>query len=127
MKNIIKISFLFIVLAIASVSCKKINKSEDLRIDLISKFENDLVTLKLDQEEIFSQYVTTDPFDGLSEIIIVNVPKGKYELTIIINSFEVETKFKHEAGRYIRICYENNSPEHDSEYRAINISSDILE
>ncbi len=127
MKATIKICLLLIGLAITSVGCKKINKSEDLRIDLISNFENDLVTIKLDQEEIFSKYVTTNSLDGFAEIIIVNIPKGRYQLTIKINSSEAETKFKHEAGRYIRICYENSSAEHDSEYGAITISSDILE
>jgi hypothetical protein len=109
MKHILKYLLMIIVFGLVLSSCKKINQKTDLRIDLVSQFEDDYVILKLDDETIFSDYVTTNHLLGFGEIIVLNRAKGKYKLSISINGNKVEEKFKHTEGMYLVIRYNDPS------------------
>lgn len=100
---------MIILFGLVLSSCKKINQKTDLRIDLLSQFEDDYVILKLDDETIFSDYVTTSPLLGVGEIIVLNRAKDKYKLFISINGMEVDEKFKHKEGMYLVIRYDDPS------------------
>lgn len=90
-------------------SCKKFNQKTDLRIDLVSQFQDDYVILKLDNETIFSDYVTTNLIIGVGEIITHNCAEGKYKLSVSINGTEVEEKIKHKEGMYVVVGYNDQS------------------
>ena len=100
---------MILVFGLVLSSCKKINQKTDLRIDLVSNFEDDYVILKLDDEIIFSDFVTTNHLIGVGEIIVLNRKKGEYKLSLSINGIEVEEKFKHVDGMYLVIGYDDSS------------------
>ena len=109
MKHIYKFTLFIILFGLIFSSCKKIEQKTDLRIDLKTHFEDDYVILKLDDETIFSDYVSTDYISGFGEIIVINHKKGEYKLSISINGHVKEEIFNHNEGMYIVIRFDDPS------------------
>jgi hypothetical protein len=101
-------SLLFIALSILfiSFSCKKLNIKKELRIDLGTHFQNDFVTIKLDDHVVFSETVSTNPVLGVAKVVNLNYPIGKYEISVTVNGKEKTDKVRHQKNRYIYISYD---------------------
>jgi len=57
-----KFIFLFALIPLLVVNgCKKLDIEKELRIDIGTQFQNDVVTIKLDNDVIFSDSVSTNP------------------------------------------------------------------
>jgi hypothetical protein len=57
-----KFIFLFALISLLVVNgCKKLDIEKKLRIDIGTQFQNDVVTIKLDNDVIFSDSVSTNP------------------------------------------------------------------
>lgn len=64
-----KLIFLFSLISLLVVNgCKKLDIEKELRIDIGTQFQNDFVTIKLDNDVIFSDSVSTNPILGVSKI-----------------------------------------------------------
>ena len=106
-----KKNILFIALSILfiSFSCKKLNIKKDLRIDLGTHFQNDFVTIKLDNHVVFSETVSTNPVLGVAKVVNLDYPIGKYEISVTVNGKEKTDKVRHQKNRYIYISYDKSS------------------
>lgn len=91
--------------------CKKLDIEKELRIDIGTQFQNDFVTIKLDDKIIFSDSVSTNPILGVSEIIIIDYPIGKYDISVNVNGIEKTDKFRHKKNQFIYISYDQNTSE----------------
>lgn len=101
---LLTLSILFI-----SFSCKKLKIEKELRIDVGTQFQNDVVTIKLDDDVVFSGSVSTNTVLGVSEILTFNYPIGQYHISVIVNGVEKTSKFKHKKNRFIYISYEKQT------------------
>lgn len=107
-----KLIFLFMVVPVLVVNgCKKLDIEKELRIDIGTQFQNDFVTIKLDDKIIFSDSVSTNPILGVSEIIIIDYPIGKYDISVNVNGIEKTDKFRHKKNQFIYISYDQNTSE----------------
>jgi len=102
-----KLPLLLFVLTVFSISCHKNDSSEVLRIEMREGFENDQVEILLDDQLVYSGSVFTDAESGLGEVLLLDLPTGRYEITISVNGFVVSEKFKHKNGLWIVIRYDN--------------------
>ena len=102
--------FLFAIsLLFISFACKKLNIEKELRIDFGTHFQNDFVTIKLDNEVVFSDNVSTNDLSGVSEVLIFDHPIGKYEISVSVNGIEKTDKFRHKKDQYIYISFDKPS------------------
>lgn len=108
--NFIKpLIFLFALIPMLSLNgCKKLDIKKELRIDISSRFENDLVTIKLDNNVIFSDYVSTNNLVGFAKILTFDYPIGKYDISVTVNGIEKKDKFRHKENRYIHISFDKS-------------------
>ncbi len=106
-----KTNLLFLTLSVLfiSFSCKKLKIEKELRIDVGTQFQNDVVTIKLDDDVVFSGSVSTNTVLGVSEILTFNYPIGQYHISVIVNGVEKTSKFKHKKNRFIYISYEKQT------------------
>lgn len=105
-----KLIFLFLLItSFITYGCKKLSIDKELRIDMTSQFQNDLVTIKLDKDVVFSDTVRTSSTLGVAKIIKLDYPIGKYEISVNVNGVEQTDKFRHKHGRYINISYNRTS------------------
>lgn len=99
-----KLIFLFVLIPLLVINgCKKLDIEKELRIDIGAQFQNDFVTIKLDNDVIFSDSVSTNPILGISKILIFDYPIGKYEISVNVNGIEKRNKVRHKNNRYIYI------------------------
>ncbi len=94
-----------------SVGCKKLNIKKELRIDIGSQFQNDFVIIKLDNDIVFSDNVSTNSTTGFSKILTFKHPIGKCSISVSVNDVEKLDEFKHEKNRYIYISFDKISSE----------------
>jgi len=107
-----KLIFLFALIPVLVVNgCKKLDIEEELRIDIGTQFQNDFVTIKLDNNVIFSDSVSTNPILGVSKILIFDYPIGKYEISVNVNGIEKKDKVRHKKNRFIYISFDKPSSE----------------
>jgi len=107
-----KLIFLFALIPVLVVNgCKKLDIEEELRIDIGTQFQNDFVTIKLDNNVIFSDNVSTNPILGVSKILIFDYPIGKYEISVNVNGIEKKDKVRHKKNRFIYISFDKPSSE----------------
>ncbi len=103
-KHVYQIS-LFILLLFSLISCKKLSSDSELRINLGSQFQNDWVKVKLDNELLLADTITTNEVLGVAQVIQNDYPKGKYQLTVEVNGQTVSEKFRHKKNRFIVVNY----------------------
>ena len=73
-------------------------------------FKNNFVELKLDDNIVFSDTISTDYTLSSAESLTLNYPIGRYNLSISVDGNEKELKFRHKTkGTFIAISY--NAPE----------------
>ncbi len=102
-----KLIFLFALIPVLVVNgCKKFNIEKELRIDIGTQFQNDFVTIKLDNNIVFSDSVSTNPLLGVSKIIIIDYPIGKYDISVNVNGIEKTDKVRHKKNRFIYISFD---------------------
>ena len=101
---LLTLSILFI-----SFSCKKLKIEKELRIDVGTQFQNDFVTIKLDDDVVFSGNVSTNTVLGVSEILTFNYPIGHYHISVTVNGVEKTSNFKHKKNRFIYISYDQQT------------------
>ncbi len=108
-----KTKFLLFTLSLLFISfgCKKINIEKELRIDIGTQFQNDFVTIKLDNNVVFSDSVSTNSILGFSKTLIFDYPVGKYEISVSVNGIEKVDKFRHKKDRFIYISFDKVSSE----------------
>lgn len=111
--NFVKIHlFLFgLCLVFFSMGCKKLNIEKECRIDIGAYFEKDFVIIKLDDEIIFSDSVNTSALLGVAEILKIEYPIGKYEISVNVNGIEKVERFRHKDNCFIYISFDNTSSE----------------
>lgn len=112
MKRILKkviVPFFVLSITFIPLGCKKFNIDKELRIDIGTQFNNDNVSIKLDDNEVFSGNVSTSPLLGVGEILIFDYPIGRYELTVNINGVETKEKFRHKKNRFVYITFNKTS------------------
>jgi len=98
--------FSILLLLLLFGSCKKLNIKQELRIDLGSNFSNQHVKIKLDNELIFSQNISTNQMNGFAEIINLDYAIGKYKISVNVGGIEVMDKFRHKKDRFIKIDFD---------------------
>lgn len=98
---ILSLCFLFI-----NSSCKKLNIEKNLCIDIGTGFQNDFLTIKLDNKILFSDIANTNSVIGVAKQLEVKQPIGKYNLTININGIDKVEKFKHKKNRIINVSFD---------------------
>lgn len=91
---------------ITSFGCKKLNIEKELRIDLGTSFQNDFVTIALDNNVVFADSVTTNPILGVAKVVVLNQPIGNYTISVKVNGVEKADKFKHKKDRYIYVSFD---------------------
>lgn len=102
-----KLIFLFALIPVLVVNgCKKLDIEKELRIDIGTQFQNDFVTIKLDDNVIFSDSVSTNPILGVSKILIIDYPIGKYDISVNVNGIEKTDKVRHKKNRFIYISFD---------------------
>ena len=107
-----KLIFLFALIPVLVVNgCKKLDIEKELRIDIGTQFQNEFVTIKLDNNVIFSDNVSTNPILGVSKILIFDYPIGKYEISVNVNGIEKKDKVRHKKNRFIYISFDKPSSE----------------
>ena len=107
-----KFIFLFALIPLLVVNgCKKLDIEKELRIDIGTQFQNDVVTLKLDNDVIFSDSVSTNLILGVSKILKFDYPIGKYEMSVNVNGIEKRNKVRHKNNLYIYISFDKTSSE----------------
>jgi hypothetical protein len=114
MKTIFKkviIPFWVLSITFTIFGCKKLDIEKELRIDIGTQFNNDYVSIKLDDNEVFSGNVSTNSLLGVGEILIFDYPIGRYELTVNINGIETKEKFRHKKNRFVYISFDKASSE----------------
>lgn len=89
--------------------CKKLNIEKEIRIDIGTQFQNDFVTIKLDDYVVFSDSVSTNPILGVSEILIFDYPIGQYEISVKVNGVEKKDHFRHKQDRFIYLSLEEST------------------
>ena len=105
MKQILKI-VASIVLTLFFVRCNNATLEEELRIDLGVNYDNDSVSIAIDDYEIFSGIVSTNHALGVGEIIVANHPTGRHKLTVDVNGTISSDNFRHKKGRFIYIEFD---------------------
>ncbi len=115
-----KTTFLFLAVSILliSVGCKKCNVKQELRIDIGTQFQNDFVTVKLDNKVVFSENVSTNPSLGVAEILTFDYPVGRYDISVSVNGLVKTDKFKHEKNRFVYISFDKQASTIDIVYPA---------
>jgi hypothetical protein len=114
-----KLMFLFALIPVLVVNgCKKLDIEKELRIDIGTQFQNDFVTIKLDNNVIFSDSVSTNPILGVSKILIFDYPIGKYEISVNVNGIEQTDKVRHKKNRFIYIAFDKATSEIKISYPA---------
>lgn len=114
MKKLLKRKYfllLLIAFSFALSSCEKDGNEKKLRIDIGPTFNNELVILKLNNQEIFAKKILTHPIYDVSRILKLYYPKGEYELLVSIDGIVKIVKFKHKRETYIYLAYDANSGE----------------
>ena len=107
-----KFIFLFALISLLVVNgCKKLDIEKELRIDIGRQFQNDVVTIKLDNDVIFLDSVSTNPILGVSKILKFDYPIGKYEMSVNVNGIEKRNKVRHKNNLYIYISFDKTSSE----------------
>jgi hypothetical protein len=102
-----KLIIIFALIPVLVVSgCKKLDIEKELRIDIGTQFQNDFVTIKLDDNIIFSDSVSTNPILGVSKILIIDYPIGKYDISVNVNGIEKTDKVRHKKNRFIYISFD---------------------
>ena len=105
-----KLIFLFALIPVLLVNgCKKLDIEKELRIDIGTQFQNDFVTVKLDDNIIFSDSVSTNPILGVSKILIIDYPIGKYDISVNVNGIEKTDKVRHKKNRFIYISFDKST------------------
>lgn len=95
---------LFVLFALLLlVGCGKIGFKQDLRIDIGAIFNNDEVTVQLDDETVFTGTVTTDEILGFAKILTLKAKKGKRKLVVTVNGVEKTERFNQQKGTVIYI------------------------
>lgn len=117
----IKSTYIIAVLSIAcvvciSLACKKLNIKQELRIDLVSQFKDEQVTIKLDDKVVFSDQVTTLNQLSVAKIVTFDHPIGRYEISVTVNGTEFKDKFRHKKDCYLIIYYNEATNEISVEY-----------
>jgi hypothetical protein len=109
MKSITSKKYFFsklIIVLILFSGCKKLDIEKELRIDLGTQFQNDMVIIKLDNTVIFSDSVSTNNLLGFAEILILKYPIGKYKISVNVNGNEKTDNFRHKTNRFVYISYD---------------------
>jgi hypothetical protein len=102
-----KLIFLLALIPVLVVyGCKKLDIEKELRIDIGTQFQNDFVTIKLDDNIVFSDSVSTNPILGVSKILIIDYPIGKYDISVNVNGIEKTDKVRHKKNRFIYISFD---------------------
>lgn len=96
-------------LVFITAGCKKLNLNKELRIDMGAHFQNDLVTISLDDEVIFSDTVTTNHVLGVAKILNFDHPIGEYTITVNVDDVEKSDVFRHKTDRFIYISYDESA------------------
>jgi hypothetical protein len=106
--NFLKSSFFLLALIPVLVvnGCKKRDIEQELRIDIGTLFQNEFVIIKLDDNIVFSDSVSTNPILGVSKILTIDYPIGKYDISVNVNGIEKTDKFSHEKNRFIYISFD---------------------
>lgn len=105
-----KLILLFALIPLmGGVGCKKLDIEKELRIDLGTQFQNDFVTIKLDNDVIFSDSVSTNPILGVAKILNIDYPVGKYEISVIVNGIIKTDTFRHKNNRFVYISYDQTT------------------
>lgn len=107
--NVKSILLILVFIQIFALGCKKLNIEKELRIDIGKGFQNDFVTIKLDNNVVFSDTVSTNQMLGVSKILKFDYPTGKYEISVSINGDVKEDKFRHTNNRFVYISYNKSS------------------
>jgi len=112
-KSINRILFLIIIICVTILSsgCKKLDIKKELRIDIGSYFKDDYVEIKLDNELIFSDTVSTSAILAVGETLIFDYPIGRYEISVNVNGTEIRDKFRHKKNCFVYIKYIKESSE----------------
>ena len=113
-----KIFLLALSLFFISFGCKKLNPKKELRIDLGTHFNNDLVTIKLDDKITFSDSVSTNAILSVAKILTYNYPVGKTKISVTVNGVEKTSNFKHQKDRFIYISYDKETSDINIVYPA---------
>jgi hypothetical protein len=114
-----KLIFLLALIPVLVVNgCKKLDIEKELRIDIGTHFHNDFVTIRLDDNIIFSDSVTTNTILGVSKILNFDYPIGKYEISVNVNGIEKTDKFRHKKNRFIYIAFDKATSEIKISYPA---------
>lgn len=101
---------LVVCIGISLSGCKKMGIKRKLTIAMMSYFKADFVQLKLDDNLVFSDTVSTSGLSSNSASVSLNYAVGKYKLMVIINGKEVSEKFRHKMkGSYIEISYSQSN------------------
>lgn len=104
--------FLAVILTQLLISgCKKLDIERELRIDIGSFYQNDFVSIQLDDNVVFSDSVSTNTILGVAEILVFEYPIGKYEITVNVNGIIKKEKFRHNEGRFVYIAFDKPSSE----------------
>jgi S-adenosylmethionine synthetase len=102
-----KLIFLFALIPLLIVNgCKKLDIEKELRIDIGTQFQNDFVKIKLDNNIIFSDSVSTNQILGVSRILIIDYPIGKYDISVNVNGIEKKDKIRHKNDMFIHISFD---------------------
>ena len=96
--------------------CKKLDIEKELRIDLGTHFQNDFVTVKLDDNVIFSDSVSTNEILGVSKVLILDYPIGNYDISVNVNGIEKTDKVRHKKNRFIYISFDKSTSEINISY-----------
>ena len=100
------VPFYMLSMTLIVIGCKKLDIDRELRIDIGTHFNNDNVSIKLDDDEIFTGNVSTNQIFGVGEILTFNYPIGRYEITVNVNGIETKEKFRHKKDRFVYIHYD---------------------
>jgi hypothetical protein len=105
-----KLIFLFALISVLFVNgCKKLDIEKELRIDIGTQFQNDFVIVKLDDNIIFSDSVSTNPILGFSKIITIDYPIGRYDISVNVNGIEKTDRVRHKKNRFIYISFDKST------------------
>jgi len=100
---------IFIFLGTLINGCKKLGIEEELRIDIGTYFQDDFVTIKMDDNVIFSDSISTNSVLGVSKILVFDYPIGKYEITVDVNGISKKEFFRHKKNRFIYISFKKEN------------------
>jgi hypothetical protein len=111
--NLVKSRFFLAVILtqLLSAGCKKLDIERELRIDIGSFYQNDFVSIQLDDNVVFSDSVSTNAILGVAEILVFEYPIGKYEITVNVNGTIKKEKFRHNEDRFVYISFDKPSSE----------------